>query len=359
MGILNKITFLFKRPLVVFVLGKGCDCTAEAVSQVVKGRKVSGIKIPWVKSRKEIVVFNKEKINKKEAEIACFLMKNSRKPILVLTHLGNIPLERDSFQGEKNENIKEIVGAVKEKGGLVLNFDDETTQELGSLSRASVLSFGFQKRADLRATDINMDFEGINFKISYQNYIIPFWLEKIYGKEQIYAALAAAGTALLAGMNLVEASQSLKGYRSLPGKMRMIKGIKDSWIIDDSKEADPYSMREALSILSKIGKEKRKIAVLGDIISAGKEAPSIHESLGKEAVRSCDLLFVIGPRAKFIAKGAKEQGMPEDKVRHFYDVKEAKKEIQRELNQDDLILIDASKEMPMEEILEEIRFVEL
>ncbi len=73
-----------------------------------------------------------------------------------------------------------------------------------------------------------------NFKINYKGYVVPVWLDKIFGKEQVYAALTAAVAGLIYEMNLVEISQALKKYQGLPGKMRLIEGIKRSFILDNS-----------------------------------------------------------------------------------------------------------------------------
>lgn len=359
MSIINKITFLLKRPSVVFVVGKGYDLASETILSLLgeRARKVSETRIPWVRSRKEIIIFAEAGIEKEERSVVRFLLKNSRKPILVLTHTGNISLEKESFIGEEAKGSKEIVSSVKEKGRVLLNFDDEAIREIKDYAKAQVVTFGFQKRADFRVSDINVDLEGTNFKINYQNYTIPFWLERVFGKEQIYAAAAAAAVALSEGINLVNASQSLRKYKSLPGKMRMIKGIKKTWIIDNTKDAHPSSMREALFLLSRIGKGKRKVAVLGDVLNSEKDPASAHEEIGREAAKSCDLLFAIGARAKFLVRGAKENGMEE--VYHYYDPDQAKKEIQREIKEGDIVLVDASKEVPMEKVLEEIRFIRL
>ncbi len=359
MNIFNRIIFIIKRPPVVFVTGRGSSSASEAVFCVfgngMKSRKISGIRIPWVKSRRGILVFSKPKLKKKEKKIIKFLLKNSRKPIVVLTHVGDIPSERESFAGEEPHELRELVSFVKEKGGVVLNFDDETIRGFKDLAKARVITFGFQKKSDVRASDINMDLEGTNFKINYQNYTIPFWLERVFGKEQIYAVASSAAVALLEEINLVSASRLLRKYKSPSGKMRMIRGIKKTWIIDNTKDAHSSSMREALSLLSRIGKEKRRVAVLGDVLNSEKDPAFVHEEIGREAAKRCDLLFAIGARAKFLAKGAKENGM--EKVYHYYDPDQAKKEIQREMKEGDIVLVDASEEAPMEKVLEEIKFI--
>ena len=52
----------------------------------------------------------------------------------------------------------------------------------------------------------------------YKGNIVPIWLEYVSGKDQIYSALAAAVVGVIFDLNLVEISQVLKEYKSLPEK---------------------------------------------------------------------------------------------------------------------------------------------
>ncbi len=95
---------------------------------------------------------------------------------------------------------------------LILNFDDTGVKKFKEEISVKVLTFGFQERADLRATDINLNHlnQMVNFKVNHQGNVVPIWLEKYSGKEQIYAALAAISIGLIFELNLVEISQALK-----------------------------------------------------------------------------------------------------------------------------------------------------
>jgi len=252
-------------------------------------------------------------------------------------------------------------------GYLLLNFDDETVREIKNETKAHPLTFGFGLKSDLRATDIiltRFPELGTNFKINYEGNIVPIWLKGLFGKANIYAALAGAAVGETLGLNLVEVSEALKSYQGLSGKMRLIKGIKKSQILDSSASASPLSVLEDLEILRKIdapinseGKPGRKIAVLGDILGIGKYTIEAHEALGEKIKGCADLLFTVGPRAKFFAQGAQRKGMPEEKIFQFDDIKKAGLSLQNEISEGDLILVDGSREMQMSEIVEEIKFI--
>lgn len=341
---LNKLLFFFKRPKLVVLAGSFSATAEEAILRVL-GR--------YFKVGKEIIVCSGG------SKDAIFFLKKSRLPILVGTHIGEYHHEKEFFAGDINEakEIEKLAGFLPCQAHLVLNFDDETVRDLKNKSMAHPVTFGFGLRSDIRATDVIMTqfpARGANFKINYEGNIVPCWLENLFGKENIYAALAAAAVGLVLGLNLVEISEALKDFKGLAGKMRLIEGIKKSWILDDSANASSLSMLESLEILKKIEGAGRKIAVLGDILGVGKYTAEAHEAIGGDAKNAADLLFTVGDRAKFFAQGAKMKGMPEDKIFQFNNAVSAAKALQDEIKEGDIILVDGSKEMSMIEVVKEI-----
>ncbi len=347
MNLFKKLLFLFKRPSVILVTGKGRSCATQAISKALKSYSEKG----------KIKIFESDLSEPKEIEKFSFLLKRSQLPILVVTHIGDILADKDFFAGDREETlqIRKLAKILPDRAFLILNFDDETVREIENESLAHSLTYGFQERADFRASDINLNLTGTNFKVNYEGNIVPFWLKNLFGKEQIYSALTAICLGVVKNINLVEISQALGTYESLPGKMRLIKGIKDSSVLDDSENATLFSMIEGLEILGKIEVEGGKIAVLGDVLGIGKYTIEAHETIGEKVARVNGLLFTVGSRARFIAQGAKNKGMPEQNIFQFDNIKEAKKALQKEIKKGDLILVDGSKEMRMSEIVEEIK----
>lgn len=362
MDFLTKLIFFLKKPKVILVAGNGYRTAAEAIFQILsqkfdKVQKLKRISGPEVfKGKIFILESNYYKENKKEFN---FLIKGSSLFVLVVTHVGEPQFERTFFAGEidRISAILEMVNNLPAFSYLVLNYDDETVREIKEKSSAHSLTFGLGAEADFRATDVILtDFpaRGTNFKLNYKGNIIPIWLKNLFGKEQIYAALTGVAVGTIFGLNLVEISQALKGFKGISGKMRLIKGIRGSWILDDSESATVFSMIEAVEILKNLT-APRKIAVLGDIFGIGKYAIEAHETIGERVGKAVDLLFAVGPRAKFIAKAAFSRGMSEEKIFHFEKIEEVVQRLRDEIKKEDLILVDGSKEMKMEKIIEEIK----
>ena len=342
---LDKLLFLLKKPKAVLISGNGRETAKEAIFKVYSRHFRVG---------KEIIICNDSDKN------AGFFIKKSQLPILAVSRIGEYHPEKEFFAGEISEarEIEKLANLLPSRGYLILNFDDETVRDLKNKSIAHPITFGFGARADMRASDIvltQFPALGTNFKINYEGNIVPCWLENIFGKDNIYAALAASSIGLALGLNLVKASQALKDFKGLPGTMQLMPGIKNSRILDDSENASPLSMLESLGILKEINGVQRKIAVLGDMIGVGIYAIEAHEAVGERVKNSADLLFAVGDRAKFFVQGAIAKGMAEDRIFQFDGAVSAAKALQSEIKEGDLILIDGSKEMGMIEVVKEIK----
>ena len=75
--------------------------------------------------------------------------------------------------------------------------------------------------ADVTGSDFNINEESSNFKIDYQEKIIPIWLENLFDKEIVFAVLAATCCGVELGLNLVEISQALKDFKDMGTQKRL------------------------------------------------------------------------------------------------------------------------------------------
>ena len=153
-------------------------------------------------------------------------------------------------------------------------------------------------------------------------------------------------------MNLVDISEALSEYHGPRGRLKIIKGIKNSLIIDDTYNASPLSTHLALETLKDLS-GMRKIAVLGDMLELGKYSIKAHQDVGNLAGSFVDLLICFGSRSKFIADSAFNQ-MPKENIHSFDTSDEAKLKVKELTREGDLILVKGSQGMRMEKIVEEI-----
>lgn len=297
----------------------------------------------------------------------------------VITAIGEFPSHLEFFP-EKDKLIKEksqLVKSLPKDGLAVLNYDDLSVRMIGDgLSEGvRIINYGYGWGADLKISnydirigDLERENFGVNFKLEYNGSIVPFKLSKILGKQITFAVAAAAAVGLHYGLNLVEIASSLIKYRSLPGRNNLVKGIKDTWILDDTYNASPSSTIAALEVLESLGTgqkpagievnaeplTRRKIAVLGDMLELGYDTEEGHRQVGAKTALAVDLLFTVGDRARFIADEAKKRGLAENKILEFSTADEARLKVQEMMKKGDVVLVKGSRGMHMEEIVREI-----
>ena len=286
--------------------------------------------------------------------------------VVVLTALGEIPVHVEFFAGPE-ELAREKMKITKNLGPnnfVVLNGDDKTLCETKSKIPAKIISFGFGDDNDLRASNYHLVCrkdettglqipEGITFKVDYKGNSVPIRISGAFGRQHVYAALAALGVSLSCDFNLIEAGEALNQYKPPPGRLRLIEGVKNTFILDDTYNASPAAVDAALDVLSEMP-AKRRIAVLGDMLELGKYAVSAHKNIGDKVSKIAEIIFVVGPRAKFIGAEARESGFNGKNIFEFGVSQEAAKPLENLMKEGDLILIKGSQSMRMEKIVEEI-----
>lgn len=290
-----------------------------------------------------------------------YLMDFIKPAIGVVTAIGEIPVHVEFFPGPASiaREKRILVERLPADGKAILNFDDEAVRTMRERTKAKIFTFGFGKDADLRVINYELRVneegvpEGISFKVDYQGSVVPVRLNNVFGKQQVYAALAAIAVGISLDMHLVELSQALGEYVSPPGRMKLVRGIKESWIVDDTYNAAPLSTMAALETLKEIP-AKRKIAVLGDMLEIGKYTVEAHQAIGEEASKIADIIFTVGLRAKFIYDEVRVRKFAAKNIFHFNESQEAGLPLQKLIEPGDLILVKGSRAMKMEKVVEEV-----
>ena len=288
-----------------------------------------------------------------------YLTSIAKPEIAVITAIGSSHLE---YFGTMKNIVKEkskILRYLDLEGWAILNKDDDNLKGLISNSKYQIKTFGRGEASDVRISDIRISQKeqvyGTAFKIIYQGAEVPMFLPNVLGWQHAQAAAAACAVALTLGMNLVEIGKNILDYKPARGRTNLIKGVKETWIIDDTYNASPQSSKTALDILAEIPATGDKIAVFGDMLELGSASEEGHKEVGREVFRlGIDYLYVVGERSRDIARGAREAGMSEDKIYHFPRTMEAGVFLQERIKLGDIILIKGSRGSKMEQLVYEI-----
>lgn len=295
-----------------------------------------------------------------------YLLSIARPQISVVTAVGDIPVHVEFYSGPDAvaREKSRIVEALPSTGFAILNYDDESVYRMREKTRAHSMTFGFNEGAELRIINFeNLSEElplggfkpaGIAFKLEHNRNFVPIRLRNVYGRAQAYAIAAAASVGLAFGINLVRIAEAIQFYEPPHSRMKLLPGIKNTYIIDDSYNASPLSMHAAIDTIKDL-KAKRKIGVLGDMLELGNHTNAAHEFIGRLCPKVLSILITVGLRAKFIADAAIKAGLKSDHVYSFDTADQAKLEVQGLLEKGDLILIKGSRAMQLDRVVKEIQ----
>ncbi|MBI4067800.1 UDP-N-acetylmuramoyl-tripeptide--D-alanyl-D-alanine ligase [Candidatus Kaiserbacteria bacterium] len=251
----------------------------------------------------------------------------------------------DSIFKEKQQLAKHL----RTGGWLALNADDERVRTLVNSSE-NVLPYGIEHGA-LRAHNIQMVFtggklNGIRFDVRHgAEAPIAFELNGVLGNAHVLAALAACAVGITEGMSLKIIAANLKKHTPTPGRMRVLDGVNNSIIIDDSYNSSPAAALLALDTLKHIP-TTRRIAALGDMRELGSHSIEAHEAVGKRAAEVVDLLITVGIESKVLAEAARK-ARPDLLIKSYGYGESAKAgaELAKDLRAGDIVLVKGSQNM--------------
>lgn len=292
------------------------------------------------------------------------MLKVVRPNIAIFTGVGKYPSHLEYFKDARQIAREKslLVKALGKKDIAILNYDDQYAREVAENAKSEVITYGFDPKSKFIAEEIFLGDRkwriedgsiGMGFKVSQNGTTVPFRLPYALGRAQIYAALASCAVGSLFGFNLLEISEILSKYQPLAGRMKLIKGINKSLIIDDTFNANPNSTLVALESLGKLD-ASRRIAVLGDMLELGEYADEGHSEVGKKIPRTADILFTYGEASKIISEKAQTFGMNTNKIRHFDKMDDLVAELRNTAREHDVILVKGSRSMHMEEIVKAV-----
>lgn len=281
--------------------------------------------------------------------------------IVIVTRFGTAPVHVEFFKSPEElfEEKTKLIKALSPVGLLIVNADDEKVLALRNKTKAKSLTYGFSPEAMFRGSNTRVIYSkdkplGMTFKLEYDGNVFPVALSGVIGVQSVYSALAALALGVYLKLNIVDMIGALSEHKAPPGRMRIIPGIKGSTIIDDTYNSSPAAALAAVDALGKIKTEGKKIAVLGDMLELGKLTVEEHKALGEHAGNVADCIFVVGPRAKYIAEGALAGTISEKNILQFDNAHEAGKSLEDIIRERDVILIKGSQGMRMERAVEEI-----
>jgi len=239
-----------------------------------------------------------------------YLSKMIKPNLAVITNIAEAHIE--NFKNIKGiaKAKSEIIDNIQDNGTVILNRDDKFFKYLSKkakLKNIKVVSFGKYKQADVYLLKVKK-YENVN-KI-----IVKLKDSKIELKVKninIYNILASLTVLSELNLNIKKTIKIFKIFEPSDGrgKIHKIKRYNKNFrLIDESYNANPLSVKNALYNFSSIKKNKfKKYLLLGDMLELGKKSDYYHKELSKLINKSdIDKVFVKGEKTLFTYKNLKK-----------------------------------------------------
>jgi UDP-N-acetylmuramoyl-tripeptide--D-alanyl-D-alanine ligase len=195
----------------------------------------------------------------------------------------------------------EMVSDLLDTDTAVLNIDDARVASMADKTAASVLFFGLDDRADVRATDVRSTSRGTTFTLHLPTGESRPVVFGVLGEHHVMNALAAASAAHRLGVPLEQIVAGIESvHRAERWRMEVLGGANGVTIINDAYNASPDSMAAALKTLAQIVEPGgRSVAVLGEMSELGEFSGEEHDRIGLLAVRlNIARIVVVGAAAR-------------------------------------------------------------
>ncbi len=245
--------------------------------------------------------------------------------VAIVTTVGDAHIENLGSRENVARAKAEIFLGLMKGGAAVLPIDNDHYGLLDNLARAAgasrIVTFGEAKGADIRLVTYAMRQDGGEVSASIFGEPFEFSLAAP-GRHQAMNALAVIGAARALGISAAKAASGLKGLAAAAGRGAQtrvtLKSGAEIVILDESYNANPTSMAAAIALLGQLKPKGRgrRVAVLGDMLELGAEAPAHHAGLAEALVAArVDRLYVAGALMRHLwdmAPKAMQAGMAQD-----------------------------------------------
>ena len=346
---------LFSFPVIAVTGTNGKTTTKDMIAAVLQtrfrtakteGNLNNGIGVPlsvcaWDKSR-EMAVLEMGTNHFGEIRRLCEIARPTHG---VLTNIGRAHLEflgdLDGVAREKSELLRSLA----EGGTAFLNGDDPRLAPMKSLAPRAVV-YGFGDGCDTTGRIVKTEPAGATLlEIEGRRFRIP-----VPGTYNASNALAAVAVGKEFGVPWDFMREALERFSPPDHRTRLIAaaGVR---LLDDSYNANPSSVEQAVLMLKSMPSLKRRAVVLGDMLELGERSEEEHRRIGALVadVRP-NAFFCTGEAMAAAADEARNHGMRN--VFHFASKPELSAALKGWVREGDGVLVKGSRGAAMEETVE-------
>jgi len=273
-----------------------------------------------------------------------------RPTIGVVTNIGHAHMEGLGSLQDIAMEKKDIFKYFTENSIGIVNGDQPLLANVAYTH--PVIKFGTKTINQIQARKIYVSNRRISFVLKIYKNKYPVVLKDTHGGA-VGNCLAASAVAHLLGVPDQAIVQGLSVPVVIAGRfecmtMKKYKGV----VINDCYNANPESMKTSLLAFQELDTKDQKIAVLGDMLELGINAPFWHRQLGRflRKAPSLNHVILVGTMVEWTKKTL-PIGLTVEMARSW---QEAEEKLQRHLDKESVILVKGSNGIGLSKLVDHI-----
>ena len=264
--------------------------------------------------------------------------------VAVVTNIGTSHIGKFGSQDIIFQEKTKIADGLKGKKILLLNGDDEYLRRYENPS-VKILYYSIKDAKNIIINENTIEYDTLIY--NKEEHIVVNAL----GNHNILNSLVAIKIGEIYNISVDKIKRGIFQYQNISRRMEKIS-FNNITIIDDTYNASPSSMQSGLISIDEI-KDKRKIAVLADILELGDYAKEIHLKMGKVFKElKYDVLIAYGENMKYLIENAKNYVK---EVYYCKDSTEAEKKVREIMRENDVIYFKGSNSMFVNKIVDDLK----
>ena len=216
----------------------------------------------------------------------------------IITNIGEAHIENFKNLRGIADAKGEIIQNIEKGGTIILNRDDEYFTHLEKKAKKinlKIVTFGINKKSNVQLVSKSKKRDQELLTIKIKEKILKVKIKNI----NFYNVLSSLALLDELNLNLNTIINNFKNYEPSEGrgKIHNIKRYKKNFkLIDESYNANPISVKNAIQKLGSIKKQKfKKYLLLGDMLELGQKSEILHKKLSKVINNSdIDKVFIKG-----------------------------------------------------------------
>jgi UDP-N-acetylmuramoyl-tripeptide--D-alanyl-D-alanine ligase len=216
-----------------------------------------------------------------------------------------VPEHMEFFTDMQTVASEELAVAAYAKK-LMYNADLVAEEYRQPLEKA--ISYGKQS-AEYHLANVRHVATGFEGDIVHKGESFLHFRQDVVSKAQLYSMLAAAVIGDDLGLTHAQIQDGIAAIEPVSGRLRRLRGINDSLIIDDTYNAIPDAVKATLKMFYGLA-APQKIAILGGMNQLGAMSAQAHTEIGELCdPAKLDLVVTIGTDARaYLAPAAAAKG---------------------------------------------------